>query len=137
MIITENNFDHDLEKFCGGKATNLFILRKNNIMVPPLFVIGIQEYENHINSIQNFDELLKAKIEIENAIGKFIYNRGEIVAKNAKERNANTIYFVLYGEKAELLSMKFDMQNMDVSTGSACSSGIIKENRVLLSKGLS
>ena len=33
--------------------------------------------------------------------------------------------------------MKFDMQGMDVSTGSACSSGVIKENRILMQMGYS
>jgi cysteine desulfurase len=86
---------------------------------------------------QNVDELLNAKNIIEKNIELLLNGRGVIVGKSAKFRNANTIFFVIFGEKAELLSMKFDMHNMDVSTGSACSSGIIKENRVLLSMGYS
>lgn len=88
-------------------------------------------------ALENFAELSAAKNVIEAAIVKCISGRGEIIAEKAKHRNANTIFFVIYGEKAEILSMKFDMQQMDVSTGSACSSGIIKENRVLLSMGYS
>jgi cysteine desulfurase len=44
---------------------------------------------------------------------------------------------MLKGQKAELVSAKFDLQGMDLSTGSACSSGVIKENRVLMAMGYS
>lgn len=63
--------------------------------------------------------------------------RGEVVGRFAPFRNLNTIFLVIYGQKAETLSAKFDMMGVDLSTGSACSSGIIKENRVLMAMGYS
>lgn len=82
-------------------------------------------------------ELLEAKNFIETGLINFIGTRGEVVALNSPYRNLNTIFLVLYGQKAEILSAKFDLLGMDVSTGSACSSGIIKENRILMNMGYS
>lgn len=79
--------------------------------------------------------LVETKKYIEDQLSNIIGTRGEIVGIKAPHRNLNTFFIVMFGEKAEVLSMKFDMQGMDVSTGSACSSGIIKENRILMSMG--
>lgn len=83
------------------------------------------------------DELQVAKNELEEGLVKFIGERGEVVGRCAPHRNLNTVFLVLYGQKAETLSAKFDMMGVDLSTGSACSSGIIKENRILMSMGYS
>jgi len=82
-------------------------------------------------------ELHKAKSFLENEIALAIKGRGEIVAVLAPHRNLNTIFIILHGQKAELLSARFDMLGVDLSTGSACSSGIIKENRILMNMGYS
>lgn len=83
------------------------------------------------------DELLLAKSEIETRLQNLIGTKGEIVAVGSPHRNLNTIFMILPGQKAEILSAKFDMAGVDLSTGSACSSGIIKENRILMSMGYS
>jgi cysteine desulfurase len=84
-------------------------------------------------------ELLEAKSYIESKLISLISSKlgpkGEVVAINSPERNLNTIFLILYGQKAEILSAKFDLQGVDLSTGSACSSGIIKENRILMNMG--
>ncbi len=95
--------------------------------------LALTDIEEHFSS----DELKKAKMLIENEIASAISGRGEIVAKNAPHRNLNTIFIILHGQKAELLSARFDMLGVDLSTGSACSSGIIKENRILMNMGYS
>ncbi|MBC7713108.1 MAG: aminotransferase class V-fold PLP-dependent enzyme [Rhizobacter sp.] len=88
---------------------------------------------------ENFNplELEKLKREIEESLVEFIGDKGEVVARAAPVRNLNTIFLVMYGQKAEILSAKFDLMGVDLSTGSACSSGIIKENRILMSMGYS
>ncbi len=83
----------------------------------------------------NADELLTAKNFIEKGIAQLIGSKGEIVAQSNENRNLNTIFLILYGHKAETLSIKFDLNSIDLSTGSACSSGIIKESRVLMGMG--
>jgi cysteine desulfurase len=82
-------------------------------------------------------DLGSAKNEIENSLVQFLGKKGEVVARNSPHRNLNTIFLVLHGQKAETLSAKFDMMGIDISTGSACSSGIIKENRILMAMGYS
>lgn len=86
---------------------------------------------------ENFNptELKLAKSKIENEIAEVLNSKGQVIGRSNPNRNLNTIFFVIPGTKAELISMKFDMQGMDVSTGSACSSGVIKENRVLMEMG--
>ncbi|MBC7428829.1 MAG: aminotransferase class V-fold PLP-dependent enzyme [Bacteriovorax sp.] len=88
---------------------------------------------------ENFDSIVleKLKREIEEGLVEFIGDKGEVVSRAAPVRNLNTIFLVLYGQKAEILSAKFDMMGVDLSTGSACSSGIIKENRILMNMGYS
>jgi cysteine desulfurase len=89
--------------------------------------------------VENFNpDVLRAnKSLLEDVILKKIANNGEVVSIHARQRNLNTIFFIMYNQKAESLSMKFDMNSMDVSTGSACSSGIIKENRIVKKMGYS
>ncbi len=88
---------------------------------------------------ENFNpvELEKIKRGMEELLVEFVADKGEVVGRAAPHRNFNTIFLVLYGSKAEILSAKFDMMGVDLSTGSACSSGIIKENRILTSMGYS
>ncbi|MGZ3788018.1 MAG: cysteine desulfurase family protein [Bacteriovorax sp.] len=82
-------------------------------------------------------ELQEAKNDIESKLVHLIGAKGEVVGLHSPYRNLNTIFLVLYGKKAEMLSAKFDLLGVDLSTGSACSSGIIKENRILINMGYS
>ena len=95
--------------------------------------LALHDMKEHFNA----DELLAAKSEIEETLVQHVGDKGEVVARFAPHRNLNTIFLVLHGKKAETLSAKFDMAGVDLSTGSACSSGIIKENRILMSMGYS
>ena len=95
--------------------------------------LALHDMKEHFNA----EELALAKNEIENILVEFIGDKGEVVGRLSPNRNLNTIFVVLYGQKAETLSAKFDMMGIDLSTGSACSSGIIKENRILMSMGYS
>lgn len=102
--------------------------------------LGIYTLKLALEDLKNqFDskELSLAKNEIENSLKAFIHSRGEIVGQHSPHRNLNTIFLVIHGQKAEILSTKFDMMGVDLSTGSACSSGIIKENRILMNMGYS
>jgi cysteine desulfurase len=90
-----------------------------------------------INEHFSVTELQEAKNDIESQLINLIGAKGEVVGLRSPERNLNTIFLVLHGQKAEILSAKFDLLGVDLSTGSACSSGIIKENRILMSMGYS
>lgn len=141
-------------KFGALKGVGFTFLRKD-VLVSPLIVGGNQQgglrsgTENALGVYslklalhemkESFraDELSHAKKEIEAGLVEFIKDRGEVVGRMSPHRNLNTIFLVLHGKKAEVLSAKFDMMDVDLSTGSACSSGIIKENRILMAMGYS
>lgn len=85
---------------------------------------------------ENYTELYSAKKIIEDSIEEHISGDARIVSKDAKKRNGNTIYIILPGRKADILITAFDLARMDVSSGSACSSGAVLPSRVLLSMGV-
>lgn len=82
----------------------------------------------------DYERLKSKKERIENALIERYSDRIEIAGKNSL-RNANTIYLIIKGVKTDILITAFDMAMIDVSSGSACSSGAIKPSRVLLSMG--
>jgi cysteine desulfurase len=149
--------DLDSYTFSGHKFGSLkgvgFSFVNKNIIFSPLIVGGNQQgglrsgTENALGVYslklalhdmkEHFqpDELAAAKKEIETGIIATIGDKGEVVGRMSPHRNLNTIFLVLHGKKAEILSAKFDMMDVDLSTGSACSSGIIKENRILMAMG--
>jgi cysteine desulfurase len=72
---------------------------------------------------------------------KLLENYGDkisIVGKDAPLRNTNTTYFVINDDvKIDVLLTALDLAQIDVSSGSACSSGIVRPSRVLLAMGYS
>lgn len=83
----------------------------------------------------DFNEQKKGKEFIEKNLKKLIGDKGEIVGDGNPNRNGQTIYFILYDTKAQTSAMAFDLAKMDVSNGSACSSGAVIPSRVLLAMG--
>jgi cysteine desulfurase len=84
---------------------------------------------------QNLDRVFNYKKELILYLESNFSDKIQIIAKNVKNTNLNTVFFIVKGQKPESISLKFDLEKIDVATGSACSSGIIKENRILLSMG--
>lgn len=139
-------------KFGSLKGQGFSFLRKT-IVIAPLIIGGSQQSgfragtENAaaVYSLKlaledlkaNFNptELAEAKAYIENNIAALLKEKGEIVGYKNPHRNLNTLFIMLKGLKAEMVSARFDLLGMDVSTGSACSSGVIKENRILMNMG--
>lgn len=89
--------------------------------------------------IQNFSpsELKLARDSVEKSLVDNFQNKITITASHAQSRNLNTIYLVVHGAKTDILITAFDMAQIDLSSGSACSSGAIKPSRVLLAMGFS
>jgi cysteine desulfurase len=81
----------------------------------------------------NSTELLASRNLLEESLGQSCI----IVGKSSSQRNLNTILAIFNGAGLSDLNMRFDLHGIDVSKGSACSSGIVKENRILLSMGFS
>jgi cysteine desulfurase len=149
------NTELDAYTFSGHKFGALksvgFSFIKKSVELSPLIVGGSQQNgfragtENALgiyslklallDIISDFypEELHKAKIILENILEK----KGHIVSKFAKKRNLNTIFVMFGAQNSTDLNTRFDLQGIDVSRGSACSSGIVKENRILLNMGFS
>ncbi len=100
-------------------------------------VMGIYSIKLALESvIKNYDEqiCLKEKSLIENAIIDKLKDNVQIAGYHTK-RNSNTTYMILKDTKTDILITAFDMKSIDISSGSACSSGTIKPSRVLMSMG--
>jgi cysteine desulfurase len=114
--------------------------QQNNLRAGTENALGIYSMKLALEElIHEFDakNLKIAKLYIEKNLREKIEGKGEIIADHSSQRNLNTIFFLIKNMNAETLSMRFDMAGIAVSTGSACSSGIIRENRVLMSMGYS
>ena len=112
--------------------------QQNNLRAGTENVLGI--YSLKLALLDFLDEshlvdLACAKKYIEENLIKILGEKGEVVAYLNPIKNLNTIFVLFYGKNAETLSTHFDLCGIDVSTGSACSSGIINENRVLVKMG--
>ena len=82
--------------------------------------INMEAAQNRLRTLR--DRLESALAEID--------PRTVIFGQNAK-RVANTTLFALKGLDAETLMMRFDLENIALSNGSACSSGTVKASHVL------
>ena len=85
----------------------------------------------------SYEQLVSAKSYIENGLIEAVGNSASVMGLNAGSRNGNTISLLLPGHKADILITAFDLAKMDVSSGSACSSGAVLPSRVLMSMGVS
>lgn len=74
---------------------------------------------------------------IEEHIFSIIGNELMMVSKNLKNRNVNTISFVSPDVKANVIMMSMDLNGLEVSSGSACSSGASLPSRILTKLGFS
>lgn len=61
--------------------------------------------------------------------------KGHLVAEESVHRCLSTFYIILNTQKADTTLIAFDLDRIDVSSGSACSSGALEPSRVLLSMG--
>lgn len=100
-------------------------------------IFSIQTALEVMKERYQFDEQNEAKLYIEERLRQLIGDKGHIAGEGAPQRNGNTLYFILNDIKAQTVSMALDMGGMDVSNGSACSSGAVIPSRVLMAMGYS
>lgn len=86
-------------------------------------------------SYYSFEEQSQATRALELKMMGIVGEKGEVIGAKNLYRNGNTIYLLLYGVKAHTSAMVFDMAGIDLSNGSACSSGAVIPSRVLLAMG--
>lgn len=79
---------------------------------------------------------LQARRLIEEKLKELFKDKCEIVAE-ANDRSCNTLALILKGKKSDTILMALDMAGIDVGTGAACSSGVVRPSRVLSNMGFS
>lgn len=114
----------------GGQQSGLRSGTENTIGISSLKIALEELFER-----QDLRLLQSSKQLIEEKLFDLIQNKGEIVGGLAKKRSHNTICFRLNGVKADQFLTAFDLAGIDVSTGSACSSGAVAPSRVLMAMG--
>ncbi|WP_019221761.1 cysteine desulfurase family protein [Bartonella senegalensis] len=138
-------------KIGGPKGIGAFVASGNLLMPHPLIVGGGQEkglrggtealpliaaFGAAIADCYNQEEikqLLSLRHKLEDGIRKICHDI-EIFGKRV-QRLPNTTYFTVPDIKAETLQISFDLAGFSVSAGSACSSGKVKQSRVLEAMG--
>lgn len=86
--------------------------------------------------VQNFEESLNLRKQIESLIESYLKENAFVVLKE-QNRAVNTILVVLKKHKGDFAQIKFDMQGIDISYGSACASGSAKGSDTMRALGLS
>ena len=76
-------------------------------------------------------------VDIESHLLGMLNDEKLLVSKNLSKRNSNTICFVSPVVKANTILMSMDLNGLQVSSGSACSSGASLPSRVLMALGFS
>ena len=91
-----------------------------------------------LTSKKDYDEnKRKCLNEIEKHLYSMIKNNRNMVSQQLSSRSNNTICFVSEKIKANILMISMDMAGLQVSSGSACSSGASLPSRILLKLGFS
>jgi cysteine desulfurase len=147
-LLNGDVFTYSAHKFGALKGVG-FSFIKNDTPIQPLIlggnqqrsrragtenVMGAQSIVEALKDVKYSEELVQFKLEIEKIIKSS--KQYEIIGYGAKfGRNNNTINFIDHNNKADLNLIKFDMQGLDVSSGSACTAGAVDESHTLLSYG--
>jgi len=92
--------------------------------------------EDLINNFQP-EKMLKNKMIIENHLLDNFKPIVKLIGQNSERKNLNTIYFMVGNVPAHNIMVAFDMAGLEVSSGSACSSGTTVPSRVLKGLGFS
>jgi cysteine desulfurase len=104
-------------------------------------LVGIIAFAAAIEEAMSDDELARwqhveaVRLMMEDAL-KSVHSDVKIMGENAK-RLANTTCITMPDVKAETQVMRFDLEGIALSAGSACSSGKVKKSRVLAAMGIS
>ena len=148
----------DAYTFSGHKFGSLkgigFSFVKENFPFEAMIRGGGQQ-DGYRSGTENVPGILSLKLALEDLSKRFdakkvyegitylrekIYDLGEsslLFPSRSSLQNLTTINFVVPGTKADILMTAFDLAKMDVSSGSACSSGAVLPSRVLMSMGVS
>ena len=83
--------------------------------------------EDMLNGFQ-YTEVSKAHALIEESLRELLSEKGGIIGEEATHRNVTTCFIYVNGQKSNEIMTAFDMAGIEISSGSACSSGAQIEN---------
>lgn len=147
-----DSYTYSAHKFGGTKGAGFSFLRKSK-EIAALIEGGNQQLglrsgtENLFGIVScqlalqemlekfNYVTLLEAKEYFEDRLLKEFGSKLLIVGQNAQQRAANTTCFIYPDIDARISLTALDIVGFDVSSGPACSSGILKASRVVLALG--
>jgi len=84
----------------------------------------------------DYEESLAAINYLKDNLDQLLKPKGFVIGKNSTNRCTNTISLFFNAKKGQDLLNKFDMNGVEVGVGSACSSGVLGPNRVLIAYGI-
>lgn len=116
----------------GGSQQNGLRPGTENAMGVESIKLALQEMIQK----ENIKELYSARKELEELLLQNFKDKIEIVS-HGELKIGNTLFIILKEKRSDLLVTALDMEGIDIGVGSACSSGISKPNRTLLSMGYS
>jgi len=150
----ENTFDYytfSAHKFGALKGIGFSFSKMGNNLSPFMLgggqqnklrsgtenVMGVYSIKLALEDLQKIDlgDLLHKKSIVEDKLRGWLKGKGGIVADKARHRSLNTIYFYLTNLTSDIAVAMFDLSGLEISAGSACSSGAAKESEILLSLG--
>lgn len=144
-------------KFGALKGVGFSFL-SSNLQLSPLLIGGGQQNglrsgTENITGIQTIKLALEDLVEdtkgdyherkkeliadIESHLLTILSDKKLLVSKNLSKRNSNTICIVSPKVKANTILMSMDLNGLQVSSGSACSSGASLPSRILMALGFS
>lgn len=83
----------------------------------------------------NIEQNYSLKEKLEKILSDELQGLGGIIAGSGKHRNSNTIYFYFNKYSSDIVLALFDLNGLEISAGSACSSGAAKASIVMTHLG--
>ncbi|MBK25611.1 MAG: hypothetical protein CME70_16560 [Halobacteriovorax sp.] len=101
--------------------------------------VGVYTIKLALEDLENEDlkEIEKARVLFESGLKKILGDKGHIVGEKAEFRAVNTTNFITPGVISQTTAIALDIAGIDISTGSACSSGAVIPSKVLQGMGYS
>lgn len=146
-------YTYSAHKFGALKGTGFSFIKQDLTLTPFLYggnqqeglragtenVLGIYSIQLALDDLHKKEKWDKAhlyKTQLINALEKIDYDIS-LKTNLGNNNSCNTVLVAIKESDANTLVTAFDLSGIDVSSGSACSSGISAPNRVLLNMGYS
>lgn len=139
-------------KFGALKGIGFSFIKKKHKITPLIFgggqqqgvrsgtenVMGVQSIHlalDYLNKNHNSKSLLESRDHILQKLKDEFHKKITVVGENASHRNLNTLFLYVHTGHMDTLLAALDMNGLEVSSGSACSTGSGAPNHVMMAMG--